>query len=134
LRIVIRQALPATDGVELRMRMNNDATASRHYSTTFALIDSGAFTFNNTFGLIGINYDNAVTQSMSVIDIPDYTNTSTWKQYTSYAFNNNSTTTTLVDMRAMMGVYNQTAAISSLGFLFSSGNATSGSILLYGVK
>ena len=134
LRIVIRQALPATDATELRMRLNNDATANRYRSDTFALIDGATWTFNDTYGLIGISYDNAVTQSMAIIDIPDYTNTSTWKQYTSYAFNNNSTTSTSVNIRLMMGVYNQTTAISSLGFFFSSGNATSGSILLYGVK
>jgi hypothetical protein len=133
LRIVIRQALPATDGDSLSMRFNNDSNANRHeYISSF---DSGVLvSFSRDNALLNIAADNAVTQSLTVIDIPDYTNTTTWKMSFSMSMNNSSSTTTDVRWRNMIGMYNQTSAISSLGFFFSSGNATSGSILLYGVK
>ena len=134
LKIVIRQALPATDGVELRMRMNNDATVNRYRGTTYALMENANWTFNDDRFYLNTTIDNATTQSLVVIDIPDYTNTTTWKMAQSIAINNNSTTTANLSLNSLVGVYNQTSAISSLGFYFSSGNATSGSILLYGVK
>ena len=134
LRIVIRQYLPATDNAELRMRMNNDATVNRYRSTTYALMENNNWTFNDDRFYLNGNVDNATTQSLVVIDIPDYTNTTTWKMAQAIAINNNATTTANVSLNSLVGVYNQTSAISSLGFYFSSGNATSGSILLYGVK
>jgi hypothetical protein len=134
LRIVIRQALPANDNVELRMRMNNDATANRYRTETFATMDNQSFDFNDDRFLLCTAIDNAVTQSLVVIDIPDYTNTTTRKMVQGISACNNSTTTANVSFRSLVGAYNQTSAISSLGFYFSSGNATSGSILLYGVK
>jgi hypothetical protein len=133
LRVVIRQALPVDDGAELLMRLNNDATASRH---EFQDIWNSGVNQSFTRDKITLNVvaDNAVTQSLTVIDISDYTNTATWKMSFSRSMFNNSSTPTNVQSRVVMGFYNQTSAISSLGFLWSSGNATSGSILLYGVK
>jgi hypothetical protein len=133
LRVVIRQALPASDGAELSIRFNNDSTGNRHEH-----LESWNSSVNVSFGrdraTLNISADNTVTQSLTIIDIPDYTNTTTWKMGFSMSMNNNSTTTTNVQWRRMIAMYNQTSAISSLGFLFSTGNATSGSILLYGVK
>ena len=133
LRVVIRQALPANDDSELLMRLNNDSNENRHQ-----FLDIWESGVNQAFDrdkiTLNISADNAVTQSLTVIDISDYTNTATWKMSFSRSMNNSSTTTTNVRSRVVMGFYNQTSAISSLGFFWSSGNATSGSILLYGVK
>ena len=46
----------------------------------------------------------------------------------------NSTTTTNYNFINRFAYYNQIAAISSLEFFSTSGNFTSGEILLYGVK
>jgi hypothetical protein len=134
LRIVIRQALPANDGVELRMRMNNDATANRYRTETFATMDNSGWDFNDDRFLLCSSIDNASTQALVVLDIPDYTNTTTRKMAQGISACNNSTFATNLSLRSLVGVYNQTSAISSLGFFFSTGNATSGTILLYGVK
>lgn len=136
LRVVIRVPLPATDAVQLKMRFNNDSTASRHRSVTTNVVgnNGAATTFTGAEIDLTGTLDNAVTQGLVVIEIPDYTNTTTWKMARSYAINTDSTTTTSFGLYNAIGVYNQTGAISSLGFFFGTGNATSGSILLYGVK
>lgn len=134
LQIVIRLALPATDTTNLLMRFNNDSTASRHRTvSTYGVTATTAFTATSV-SIGDSGSDNAVTQSLMVIRIPDYTNTSTWKMCYISSLANDTTTTTSFIANNAMGYYNQTGAISSLGFLYSSGNATSGSILLYGVK
>ena len=131
--IVVRNFLPATDSASLLMRMNNDSTANRHveiatYGTTF----NGSF--NATSIQIGRENDNAVSQSLITVFIPDYANATTWKKMTVDGFLIHNTTTTNYNSHNIIGAYNQTAAISSLGFLASSGNLTSGTVLLYGVK
>lgn len=131
LRIYIRLALPATDARKISMRFNNDSTANRHANLG---LSNTPQTFSTTLVEVGTNQDNAVTQSLHIIDIPDYANTTTWKTCFARCVANDATTSTSVACEPLIGAYNQTGAISSLGFLFSTGNATSGTILLYGVK
>ena len=128
LEIYIVNFIPATDGSRLQIRMNADATANRHATSTGA--------FSTTFFDFFENQDNAVSQSLWHLTLPNYANTTTWKMCTNYGFSNNSTTPTSVSLTGMgpTGVYNQTTAISSLQFFSNSGNMTSGSVLLYGVK
>ena len=131
--LVVRNFLPANDGIVLYMRFNADATANRH-----RVIEntggSGPLTFSQTFMQISQTQDNAVTQGLFTIFIPDYTNTTTWKWAETFAASNDQTTTTSLNTRWARSVYNQTGAISSLSFLADTGNMTSGSVLLYGVK
>lgn len=132
LRIVMRLPLPATDGTDLLLRINSDSNT--RYRTLLSSQANAAFTFAATSISLNELIDNTVTQGLVVIDIPDYANTSTWKQVRSVAALNDSTTTTSLRWWNIVGFYNQTAAISSLSFFHTSGNATSGTILLYGVK
>jgi len=133
LKIVVRLLLNATDNQEFLMRMNADATASRHFWA-----NAYTSTTNSTFDATSIRLtggqDNAVTQSIITLTIPDYANTSTWKFCNFNSFTNNATTTTNFVISAGFGAYNQTGAISSLQFLPAGGNFTSGTVLLYGVK
>jgi trimeric autotransporter adhesin len=120
--------LPATDGSRLVLRMNADSTANRHSIATSGAFDSTSFDFFE-------NTDNAVTQSLYRLQIPNYANTTTWKLATLYYVVNDPTTSTnFRATRNSMGIYNQTGAISSLQLFANSGNMTSGSVLLYGVK
>jgi hypothetical protein len=131
LKIIVRNFKPANDGEVLDMRMNSDSTANRHRD---GLAGGGVNTFNATRFYLGAAQDNSVATGLTEIDIPDYTNTATWKWMQASVFNVDSTTTTSVSFNPTWGVYNQTAAITSLDFFPNGGNFTSGTILLYGVK
>jgi len=134
LYIIIRAFLPATDAVDLNMRFNADSGASRHFSITTNAAPYDNQGFNNTSALICSASDNAVTTTLNSISIPDYTNTTTRKMATTVSLNTSNFGATSFNFRAGYAVYNQTAAISSLVFFPSSGNFTSGTVLLYGVK
>ena len=131
LKIYVRNFKPANDGEVLDMRMNGDSTANRHRD---GLASGGVSTFNTTRFYLGAAQDNSVATGLTEIDIPDYTNTATWKWMQSTVFNVDSTTTTSLSFNPTFGAYNQIGAITSLEFFPNSGNFTSGTILLYGVK
>ena len=129
----IRLTLPANDGTQLVLRFNGDS-AARYRDTNYSTTLGGSGTFSGTYLTLGQAQDNAVTQSIYKFEIPDYANTTTWKMMNAYGFSNNDTTPTNAVFGTCLGAYNQTGAITSLSFLSSSGNITSGTVLLYGVK
>jgi hypothetical protein len=133
LEIIVRLHLTATDNQALLMRMNSDTTINRHAFRQDATATNN-IAFDRTSFEVSGQIDNTITQAIVKISIPDYANTSTWKCCQMLAFTNNASTTTNFNFFAGSGVYNQTAAISSLVFLPNSGNFTSGTVLLYGVK
>jgi hypothetical protein len=134
LQLVVRNFLPATDNQSFVIRVNGDATANRHFS-----VPSSTAPSSSAFNLTGwntnlIGQDNAVTQSIIVWDIFDYTNTVTWKTARAQFGYNNAATTANVSFELSHYYYNQINAITSLDLLPSSGNFTSGSVLLYGIS
>jgi len=132
LRLVCREFKPATDSQQGRMYINNDSGASRYRNVVAFSSNVG---FNTTFvdNVFAAN-DNSVATGLSIIDIPDYTNALTWKMVESKSLGVDGTTTTSHSFNYNFGLYNQTTAITSLVFFPSSGNFTSGTLLLYGVK
>jgi hypothetical protein len=137
LRLIIRNFKPATDNAYLYAQINSDATANR-YTDTFSSnndVSGGvARSFNDTGNQISSQQDNTAADGITVVDYIDYTNTTTWRLAYSYSVGNNATTTTSANLRIAINAYNQTVAISSLKLLPSSGNFTSGTAYLYGVK
>ena len=132
LYLVIDNARGADDA-ELRMRFNGDSAANRHYGYNNAF-SGAANPFDSTFQRITINTDNTTATAFSTIEIPNYTNTTSWKFAKIIGVNNDETTTTSIRINQSIGAYNQTGAISSLAFFFGSGNAVAGTIKLYGVR
>jgi hypothetical protein len=133
LQIVVRDALPATDGNYIYLRLNGDSGANRHgYSATFSGGGDTAI-FNNTLVTIAADIDNAVADGLIVIDIFDYANTSTQKMgrfqgiMQQYDSSNKNLT-------GGYFYYNQTTAITSFELRLFSGNYSSGTVLVYGVK
>jgi hypothetical protein len=131
LQIVIRLPLNATDNQELQMRINGDTGSTYIWGSSWAATNG---TYGSTNWRITGTIDNAVTQGLVTITIPDYANTSTWKIGNWISLCNDGTTTTSYRLQTGIGGYNQTGAISSLVFYANAGNLTSGTILLYGVK
>jgi len=130
--LVFRQFLPATDSGKLNMRLNADS-ASR-YRVITSTGDTASGTFNGTEMQISNSVDNATTQFSGTVLLADYANTTTWKVADIFSTGNDPTTTTSLGARWTKHVYNQTGAISSIQFLADTGNMTSGTVLLYGVK
>jgi hypothetical protein len=132
LQIIVTNFLPATDGQSVLVRLNGDSGANRYRFNGSIAEDSVAF--NDTGMAICGGVDNASSQSLIKLDIFDYANTSTWKMSQSNFLVNNPTTSTNLNIGIRQFGYNQTAAISSLVFSTTSGNFTSGTVYVYGVK
>ena len=132
LQLVIRNFKPATDNQFLNIRINGDSGANRYLNmVTGDTNQSFAYTFMRQITEIS---DNTVATGLTVTDFYDYTNTTTWKMAKTMSLTNNATTTTNLNFLMMNAFYNQLDAISSLTFLCESGNMTSGTVYLYGVK
>jgi hypothetical protein len=131
LRLVVRNFVPVTDGNTLRMRFNGN-TGSVYASTNIGTPASGTFGFTSM--TVSGDTDNAVTSSLVSIDIPDYANTVSWKLSRSLWITVNNTTPTNGNLASNIGAFNQTGAIDSITLFAVTGNLTSGTALLYGVK
>ena len=131
LKVVVRNWLPSVDAQYIGLRFNGDSNANRHRydpGVVSSPFDSSSVELSNSS-------DNAVTQSMQVYTFHDYTNTTTWKIATGFTIVNNATTSTNLVATPRWLAYNQTDAITSLEFIVTdTGNFTSGTVLLYGVK
>jgi hypothetical protein len=135
LQLVIRNYIPATDGTALCMRYNSDSATRYTFFGSDSGINSGTTTgYNSTYIQISSNNDNAVSQSLIVVNVYDYKNTVTWKTNDTRSLANDTTTTTSYKAYNSFGAYNQTGAITDITLLAVTGNLTSGSVLLYGVK
>jgi hypothetical protein len=125
LQLIIQNYQPASDRY-IKLRMNSDSTANRHVGF------SGAFDATSFY--VAANQDSTTSQSLSIIDIYNYTNTTTWKFMRAFGVNNDTSTPANAAIESSNGAYNQTGAITSLQLFPDSGNFTSGTVLLYGVK
>ena len=133
LQIIVRNWLPVTDNQIVYMRFNGDSGSNRYYVSSFGA-NGFDIAFNRTEFYFDPGGDNGTSQAIHYINIPDYTNTTTWKMVTSNVVTNNATTTTKINYGNNIGYYNQTGAISSIDIFAGSGNMTSGTCLLYGVS
>ena len=133
LKMVFRNVLPSVDGAQVIISFNEDTASNRHWYNS-NVGDITGQNFNNTIFAPTINGDNATSQTLCEIIYPDYANTTTWKMALATALVTNATTTTNFNWYRSTGVYNQTAALTSFAISLNSGNFTSGTLLLYGVK
>jgi hypothetical protein len=136
LDIFIVGVKPANDANSLRIRFNGDSTANRHFSADASnKVFGETNAFNATSGAITYGMDNGTDNGLIRVTIPNYANTSTWKfAQCASIVNDSSTTTSAIIYSSNLAVYNQTGAITSLDFFFNSGNITSGTMYVYGVK
>lgn len=134
LKVYVKNFKPATDAATLLMRFNSDATANRHSDQGWSASATTAQTFDATSVQISLGNDNSVATGFIYVNLFDYTNTVTWKFALSQGITVDETTTTSYKYRNRFSLYNQTTAITSLDFFANSGNITSGTFELYGVK
>jgi hypothetical protein len=131
LQLVVVNPKPVNDGEYLFLRINGDSTANRygHFDTTASTTSFGA-----NYMLASNSMDNVTAQGLSITNIYDYANTTTWKMADVLVVNNDLTTVTNFQALRRCGVYNQTGAITSLVLLMGAGNLNGGTAYLYGVK
>jgi hypothetical protein len=132
LQLVFRQALPATDGAYLQLRFNGNSGTVYRVSGTKEQIN---YDFNASQIDVGNARDNTTSNSSEIITIYDYASSTTWKNLISTGIvNNPSTTANYNGYSSYGGQIGITSAITSVTVLFSSGNITSGTCLIYGVS
>jgi hypothetical protein len=132
LELRILNFLPATDAQRINMRINGDTNT--RYAWGVALNATNETFVSSDSIRVSAQNDNAVGYGLNIIEIPDYTSTDRWKSGEAYGINVNQTTTANFNTINYRFFYNQLAAITSLDLFPESGNFTSGTVLLYGVK
>ena len=122
------------NGEPLAIRFNADTGANRHYNkTTYGL--SADASPANTFITVSPSIRTGVTNSLTNVHIPYYTDTTTRKLLTSESIGVDSATATNSGFRVTSGFYNQDGATSSLVILSQDGGTfQAGTVYLYGVK
>ena len=113
----------------IRFRFNGDSNT--RYRNTADPLDTNN-TFNSDFMRASGTIGTTGAVSCSIIDIPSYTNTYSYK-YSQYCYFGKEATTTNAQIEGFANIYNQIDAITSLTFFVATGNF-SGTIRLYGVK
>lgn len=134
LEIIIVNARPANDNVTPTIRFNGSGTTNTYFNAEGPQLEGGPNAFNANAVNLGYQVDNGTQNSLVNISIPDYANTTTWKYATISSIFQDATTTTSNNTLWAISTRNNTEAISSLEFLWSSGNGTSGTIYVYGVN
>lgn len=129
LQLVVRSYRPASNGQSLNLRFNSDSSTNYSYIFT-GMADNNSF--GNNIWDIARSQNSGASNCLSVVNIFDYTNTSTWKTAHIVAFSNTSANIAQFSYVVGGAVYNQTAAISSIDLFPASGNFTSGTAFLYG--
>ena len=133
LRIIVRNMDSNNDPAYLGIRMNADANSSRHRNiTSFGTTNNSSF--NDTIWEVMYPVDDVSIDNFALINIYDYTNTTTFKMGNILSVGNNETTVTNINVKTSLGIYNQLSAITSLEFRAVIGSFTAGTILLYGVS
>jgi hypothetical protein len=135
LYLIVTDFLPAVDAQDLCVRINGDSTSSRYrngYFNVASTMQGGAVSFDESKLFFQINQSNGSSNSLVTAVFPDYTNTITYKTAIIHSVGNGGATN--LCYTGQIGAYNQLTAISSLQFFVSSGNFTSGTFYLYGVK
>jgi hypothetical protein len=131
LNLIIRNPLPANDNVILSMRFNGDSGTNYAYADTTNIQDT---TDVHSGCILNIGQDNAVSEGMLDVKISDYTNGVSVKFVNSLFVGNNYANTGNWNITGYNCVWDNIAAITSITLHYQSGNITSGSVLLYGVK
>lgn len=132
LQVVVRNPDSNNNPVYMKLRFNSDSNTRYREIQTYGITDD--LSMNDSSIDVAFNFNSTTTEGIAIIDIYDYTNTTTFKIGHSLSVVNDTTDATYIDVRTIDFCYNQLSAISSLTFVANVGSFTSGDVLLYGVK
>jgi hypothetical protein len=140
LKIVLLNAYGSANSLQSGVRLNGDSTATQYHS----VINGGSDTYqgnvsNGNATYIAIGYlqsgNTLGRRSSSIVQFPRYTDT-TADQYVAGMSFGHTGAAGVGSYRGMMtnGVYNKSAAITSITIIIDSGTFTAGTVYLYGVN
>jgi len=129
--LIVDAYKPATNDVVMMARFNSDSNTRYTVSSGN---DTSSNPFNETSAYVAAGASNSTSNGITFTEIYGYANTTTWKSMISNSITNTPSSTTQVNHRNWRVVYNQTSAITSISLFPQSGNFTSGTAYLYGVK
>jgi hypothetical protein len=132
LQLVVQNYRPATDAAKLFLRLNNNTGTV--YAASNITDDGTGLAPNATSIQIGGAADNTVVSNISIFDIFNYTNGTTWKVSRALSASVDATTNTSASRVNTTHIFYDATTISSIVLFPSTGNFTSGTALLYGVK
>ena len=136
LHAIIRNFIPSVDGYNITLRFNGVTTATYNvFAASTASNSMRDLGFGATMMEISqIGLDNGTTNYLGILDIYDYTNTTTWKWLAYREMVNRYTDASRFSFGSTYGFHNGTAAISSLTIGINSGTMSGGTVYLYGVN
>lgn len=127
--LVVRNYRPATDNTDQRLQFNSD-TGSNYRGGAYP---NQSNITSATFLVCNANPDNGTANGLSIIEIPEYTNTSAYKQISYIAHSRNASSSSNYDVTTGIGVWTSGSAITSIQLFAGTGNTTSGTYELLGI-
>ncbi len=131
--IIVVAYKPASQ-VSLLARFNNDSNTRYTTQTGSGSNDFSSVSFTQASFKIQNDVDDSTATGISVTDVFYYANTSIWKMAHTLFIGNHPAVPADVRGNRFFGIYNQTTAIDRIDLFPSSGNFTSGTAYLYGIK
>jgi hypothetical protein len=131
LKAIVTSVTFANNGFNLELRFNNDSSALYRGATAFATQSDQVVSGTEISALFlgGTSSD----KNVSVLDVWDYANTTTWKFCQTYGLSEGSTAGN-INCRAGQGIYKSTSAISAITFTADGDTFTGGTYTIYGVN
>ena len=131
LRLILVNPLNATDGNGISMQVNGQ-TGTNYANQTYSNTNA-AVAISQTKARIAADGDNGSNPGQTIVDIVNYTNSTTYKLFNAYGLTLDAAGSSMV-ITGSIGCINQTTAISSITVMPNAGNFTSGTALLYGAN
>jgi hypothetical protein len=134
LHLVVENFKPATDKTQLLLRINGNSGVVYKYLSGATEISTTQAPNGTFIILCGSEIDNTVASNLAIFDLYDYSNSTTWKVSRVISAAVDGTTNTSTSATHAGHIFYNTTAVTSLVLLFNTGNITSGTAYLYGVK
>lgn len=132
LKLVILNWRPNSANTNLLLQFNTDTGTSYVSELTFTLgTDTSA---NGTSMRISGGTASTSDTGQIVVDIPNYASTAVWKYITAGGYSTPGSGASTTRSAFINGIFNNTAAISSIQILTSAASFNAGTYILYGVK
>ena len=133
LQVVVKNPDNSNNPGYCKLRMNGNGSSTNHLNNTTYGVRSDISNDDTSIDVL-FNYNNTTTEGIGVVDIYDYTNSTTFTIGNSLSYSNNPTTATNYQIRVFSWVFAPLDPITSLEFRANVGTFTGGTVLLYGVS
>jgi hypothetical protein len=135
LKLIILGVKSNTDNFGVGLRPNGDSNTNRFLTLSTISTENTAYSVDATSWGTTAGGDSGTSNTIVVIDIYGYANTTTWKYGLGYHLQNYHGDAAKINMAFRQFAYNQTSAITSITLIETAGGSfNAGTAYLYGVK